>query len=133
MSSKDLAAVVKTQKAFIKELFDRLEGKETNSNIPIKYDDYIFVNIQGTDYLLSAVRNMLNDNYFNGLSFLEILELAKKSIRLTDDNCKMRHKLDDIEEIVNAIYDYQVECKDKTTKEFLDKQLQKISDKLLDK
>ena len=96
MSSKDLQAVVKTQKAFIKELLDRLEGKETNPDIPIKYDDYIFVNIQGTDYLLSAVKNMLNDSYFDGLSFLEILDLAKKSIRLTDDNCKMRHKLDDI-------------------------------------
>lgn len=96
MSSRDLQAVVKTQKAFIKELLDRLEGKETNPDIPIKYDDYIFVNIQGTDYLLSVVTNMLNDNYFKGLSFLEILGLAKKSIRLTKDNCDMTHKLEDL-------------------------------------
>lgn len=101
MSSRDLQAIVKTQKTFIKELLNRLEGKETNSDIPIKYDDYIFVNIQGTDYLLSAVRNMLNDNYFNGLSFLEILALAKKSIRLTDENCVIRHKLEDISEILD--------------------------------
>ena len=41
MSSRDLQAVVKTQKAFIKDLLDRLEGKETNRDIPIKYDDYM--------------------------------------------------------------------------------------------
>ena len=82
---------------------------------------------------IDELNDCLNDSYFAGLDLQQIFELAKKSIRLTDDNCKMRHKLEDIEEIVNAIYDYQVECKDKTNKDFLDKQLQKISDKLLDK
>ena len=116
MSSRDLATVVKTQKAFIKELLDRLENKNNEDSI-----------------IAQKVKDCAKDGYFNNLSIEQIFELAKKSIRLTDDNCEMRHKLEDIEEIVNAIYDYQVECKDKTNKEFLDKQLQKISDKLLDK
>ena len=125
MSSRDLAAVVKTQKAFIKELLDRFSNKV----------DFMDVNFRiGEDFLTPRVlRTLLEDDYFKGLTLKQILELAKKSIRLTDDNCKMRHKLEDIEEIVNAIYDYQVECKDKTNKNFLDKQLRKISDKLLDK
>ena len=102
MSSKDLSAVVKTQKAFIKELLDRLEGKiNFDKPININFDDYIFVNIQGTDYLLSAVTNMLNDSCFKGLSFLEIIELSKKSIRLISDNCKMQHKLEDIYECLD--------------------------------
>ena len=122
MSSKDLQVVVKTQKAFIKELLDRLESGGNKS----------FVNIQDS-VIAQKVRECVKRGYFNNLSIEQIFDLAKMSIRLTDENCKMCHKLEDIEEIVNAIYDYQVECKDKTNKEFLDKQLQKISDKLLDK
>lgn len=125
MSSRDLATVVKTQKDFIKELLDRLmPTSEKNNRILIGSKKF---------YDIADVQTLLNDRYFIGLTLEQILELAKKSIRLTDDNCKMRHKLEDIEEIVNAIYGYQVECKDKTNKDFLDKQLQKISDKLLDK
>ena len=126
MSSKDLTAVVKTQKAFIKELLDRLEHKEIVVSKPKLFFHDVPLDID-------ELNDCLNDSYFTGLNLQQIFELAKKSIRLTDDNCKMRHKLEDVEEIVNAIYDYQVECKDKTNKEFLDKQLQKISDKLLDK
>ena len=125
MSSRDLATVVKTQKAFIKELLDRLMPTSEKS-VRILIGSKKF-------YDIADVQTLLNDRYFIGLTLEQILDLAKKSIRLTDDNCKMRHKLEDIEKIVNAIYDYQVECKDKTNKEFLDKQLQKIFDKLLDK
>lgn len=39
------------------------------------------------------------DDYFKNLSYETIAQLAKKSIRLTDDNNKLRHKLEDIEEI----------------------------------
>lgn len=133
MSSRDLQAVVKTQKAFIKELLDRLEGKNVNPPIDLDFVKHISFKVGGKTYTFGQVFMLLNDDYFKGLTLEQIIELAKKSIRLTDDNCKMRHKLEDIEEIVNAIYDYQVECKNKTNKEFLDKQLQKISDKLLDK
>ena len=129
MSSRDLATVVKTQKAFIKELLDRLEGKICEG------EDNRFISFGDKRGLIpiAYIKELFDDPYFLGLDINQIFELAKKSIRLTDDNCKMRYKLEDIEEIVNAIYDYQVECKDKTNKEFLDKQLQKISDKLLDK
>lgn len=129
MSSRDLATVVKTQKAFIKDLLDRLEGKISEGK------DNRFINFGDKRGLvpIAYIKELFDDPYFLGLDINQIFELAKKSIQLTDDNCKMRHKLEDIEEIVNAIYDYQVECKDKTNKEFLDKQLQKISDKLLDK
>mgnify|MGYP007012480424 CR=1 FL=1 len=130
MSSRDLQAVVKTQKAFIRELLDRLEGKK-DDEVSL-YTQTVF-SIKDKSYSVIDLIDLLNDTYFNGLTLEQIFELAKKSIRLTDDNCKMRHKLEDIEEIVNAIYGYQVECKDKTNKDFLDKQLQKISDKLLDK
>ena len=138
MSSRDLATVVKTQKAFIKDLLDRLsekDNKEWTTTHEILRDRACqpMLGIQGHLYTVKRILDYLNDDYFNGLTLEQILELAKKSIRLTDDNCKMRYKFEDIEEIVNAIYDYQVECKDKTNKEFLDKQLQKISDKLLDK
>lgn len=138
MSSRDLQAVVKTQKAFIKELLDRLsekDNKEWTTTHEILRDRACqpMLSIQGHLYTVKRIIDYLNDDYFKGLTLEQILELAKKSIRLTDDNCKMRHKLEDIEEIVNAIYDYQVECKDKTNKEFLDKQLQKIFDKILDK
>jgi len=126
MSSRDLQAVVKTQKAFIKDLLDRLERKEIIVSKPKLFFHDVPLDID-------ELNESLNDSYFTGLNLQQIFGLAKKSIRLTDDNCKMRHRLEDIEEIVNAIYDYQVEFKDKTNKEFLDKQLQKISDKLLDK
>lgn len=98
MSSGNLLSVVTTQKAFIKELLDRLENKETKLDMNASHN-YIFVNIQGKSYLLSLVVNMLNDSYFNGLSLVDILELAKKSIKLTDDNCKMQHKLENIADL----------------------------------
>lgn len=39
------------------------------------------------------------DDYFKDLLFEDIAKLAKKSIRLTADNCRMQHKLEDIAEI----------------------------------
>ena len=132
MSSRDLSTVVKTQKAFIKELLDRLAQREEDRCLNLISENF-FMNINGSAYPLEQIKNLLNDPYFNGLTLEQILDLAKKSIRLTDDNCKMRHNLEDIEEIINAIFDFQVECKDKTNREFLDKQLQKIFDILLDK
>ena len=132
MSSRDLSIVVKTQKAFIKELLDRLAQREEDRCLNLISETF-FMSINGSVYPLEQIKKLLNDPYFNGLTLEQILDLAKKSIRLTNDNCKMRHNLEDIEEIINAIFDFQVECKDKTNREFLDKQLQKIFDILLDK
>ena len=92
MSSKDLSAVVKTQKAFIRELLDRLEGKVSEG------EDNRFINFGDKKGLVPIVylKDLVTDPYFLGLDVGQIFELAKKSIRLTSDNCKMQHKLDDI-------------------------------------
>ena len=37
------------------------------------------------------------DDYFQGLTKQQIAELAKKSIRLTKENSKLRHALEDID------------------------------------
>ena len=39
------------------------------------------------------------DPYFKGLDFKTIAELAKKSIRITADNCRLEHKLEDIADL----------------------------------
>ena len=100
MSSKDLEIVVKTQKAFIKELLDRLAQREEDRCLNLIVDGFS-MNINGGDYPLEQIKNLLNDPYFNGLTLEQILELAKKSIRLTEDNCVLRHKLEDIEEVLD--------------------------------
>ena len=110
MSSKDLQAVVKTQKAFIKELLDRLSQREEDRCLNLIADGFS-LNINGRGYPLGQIKNLLNDDYFKGLTLEQILELAKKSIRLTDDNCKMRHKLEDIREIIeDTEIDYEKTC-----------------------
>ena len=93
MSSRDLSAVVKTQKAFIKELLDRLENKQVEKEIVVSKPKLFFHDMPLD---IDELNDCLNDSYFRGLSLQQIFELAKKSIRLTSDNCKMQHKLDDI-------------------------------------
>lgn len=100
MSSKDLQTIVKTQRAFIKELLDRLAQREEDRCLNLIADGFS-LNINGRGYPLGQIKNLLNDDYFKGLTLEQILELAKKSIRLTEDNCKMRHKLEDIEECLD--------------------------------
>jgi hypothetical protein len=39
------------------------------------------------------------DPYFNGLDFKTIAELAKKSIRITAENCRLKYKLEDIADL----------------------------------
>jgi hypothetical protein len=55
-------------------------------------------NIEATKQIKQHLA-LFNDPYFKGLTIEQIIELAKKSIRLTDDNCKMRHKLEDIADL----------------------------------
>lgn len=45
----------------------------------------------------------LDLDYFNGLSIREILELARKSIRITAENRKMEDKLEEIQEDLSII------------------------------
>lgn len=126
MSSRDLQAVVKTQKRFIKELLDKLAQREEDRCLNLIADGFS-MNINGGDYPLEQIKNLFNDAYFNGLTLEQILELAKKSIRLTDDNCKMRHKLEDIEEILEQ-KDLCSECKDTCCTKFSEK-IKNILDK----
>ena len=102
MSSRDLATVVKTQKAFIKELLDRLEGKEIKQPIELDFAKHSSFTVGGKPYTYGQVFMLLNDDYFKGLTIEQIIELAKKSIRLTTDNCKLQHKLEDIAECLDS-------------------------------
>lgn len=95
MSSKDLSAVVKTQKEIIKELLDRLESKGGKQSIELDFASHSAFRIGGKPYTFGQVFMLLNDSYFKGLTLEQILELAKKSIRLTEENCKLRSALED--------------------------------------
>ena len=101
MSSRDLQAIVKTQKAFIKELLDRLENKQVEKEIIVSKPKLFFHDVPLD---IDELNDCLNDSYFTGLNLQQIFELAKKSIRLTDDNCKMRHKL------VNLLEKAKISC-----------------------
>ena len=92
MSSKDLETVVKTQKAYIKELLDRLEGKFSEG------EDNRFINFGDKRGLvpIAYIKELFDDPYFLGLDINQIFELIKKSIRITKDNCDMTHKLEDL-------------------------------------
>lgn len=130
MRSRDLAAVVKTQKAFIKGLLDRLEGKGLAKEEPLIFFqgvkitiDQLQEKVKRLEMFESFARRMqgnislpelyvaLNDDYFKNVGVKEIFELAKKSIRLTKDNCDMTHKLEDIREIIeDTEIDYEKTC-----------------------
>lgn len=43
------------------------------------------------------------DPYFKGLDFKTIAELAKKSIRITAENCELEHKIEDVIEACNGL------------------------------
>lgn len=118
MSSRDLTAVVKTQKAFIKELLDRLEHKENIVSKPK-------LSFHEVPLDVDELNACLNDSYFTGLNLQQIFALAKKSIRLTDDNCKMRHKLEDIKGIMLKLKNFEIEC---CLEDFIDIYVKKILD-----
>ena len=64
-------------------------------------------NADAFEYCLQGLEEELKpfqDEYFQGLTKQQIAELAKKSIRLTADNCKLTHALEDIREIADVIY-----------------------------
>lgn len=104
MSSRELSVIVKTQKAFIQDLLDRLSeksNKEWTTTHEILRASQPMLDIQGHLYTVERIIDYLNDKYFNGLTLEQILELAKKSIRITADNCDMQHKIEALLE--NAI------------------------------
>lgn len=64
--------------------------KEQNKVIANELDEYI------QKLSNSEFEKLLQDNYFKGLNINQILELAKKSIRLTAENRELENKLEDI-------------------------------------
>lgn len=56
---------------------------------------------------LKARIKPFEDGYFNGLSPIEIAELAKKSIRLTCEN----RRLEDLQREIKAIAENNIDCK----------------------
>lgn len=90
----DLKAIIENQKLEIAHLEDTIKNFESiqrwkcsvckKSSVQIKDEIKCF-----------------EDDYFKGLSFETIAQLAKKSIRLTDDNNRLIHKLEDIEEVTD--------------------------------
>ena len=108
MSSRKLQAIVKTQYKFINNLLDRLEGKGEKVEIP---NSAMVVDINGEFYHIGYVKKLLNDPYFKGLDLEQILELAKKSIRITTENRKLEDKLEKVEQkIINLKHDLCDNC-----------------------
>ena len=64
--------------------------KEQNKVIANELDEYI------QKLSNSEFEKLLQDDYFKGLNVNQILELAKKSIRLTAENRELENKLEDI-------------------------------------
>ena len=64
--------------------------KEQNKVIANELDEFI-QKIPNAQF-----EKLLQDNYFKGLNVNQILELAKKSIRLTAENRELENKLEDI-------------------------------------
>lgn len=99
MSSRKLQAIIKTQYNFINNLLDRLEGK-TKSNDTETEKTY---KIGNKKYSWYEIITLLGDNYFNGLNLEQILELAKKSIRITTYNRELENKIELLDEKINAL------------------------------
>lgn len=95
MSSRKLQQIIKTQKVFIKELLDRLVDKDVNNTLGVISDNF-FMRVQNKNYSLKIIKILLNDPYFDGLTLEQILELAKKSIRITTENRQLEDKLENI-------------------------------------
>lgn len=95
MSSRKLQAIVKTQYNFINNLLDRLEGK-TKSDDTEAEKTYEIGNKKYSWYEIITLLCNGYGNYFNGLNLEQILELAKKSIRITTENRRLEDKLEKI-------------------------------------
>ena len=95
MSSRKLQAIIKTQQKFINNLLDRLVDKDVNNTLDVISDNF-FMRVQNKNYSLKTIKILLNDPYFNGLTLEQILELAKKSIRITTENRQLEDKLENI-------------------------------------
>lgn len=93
----DYKAIVDNQKSKIEYLTNTINNYESVQRG--KCCDCCEEAVQ--DYVdIKGKLDVFDDEFFKGLKYSEIAELAKKSIRLTEDNCRMLHKLQDIKEFV---------------------------------
>lgn len=79
---------------------DTCKLKEVTEIAKKGIDAYEFC-IQGLEKELEPFQ----DDYFQGLTKQQIAELAKKSIKITADNCKLTHALEEIREAVKTNLD----------------------------
>lgn len=91
--NKDLQQELKNLKD---EIFNLLttQAKELNG-----YERLTFLG-KPIEYWLQKDQQLkvFNDNYFNNLTYAQIAELAKKSIRFTKEHCSDLHKIEELEE-----------------------------------
>ena len=62
-------------------------------------------NIEATKQIKQHL-TLFNDPYFKGLTIEQIIELAKKSIRITTYNRELEKKIEDIRKIAYNAYEY---------------------------
>ena len=98
-----------TQQFYTKEEYERLQAEY--DDLHLNYAGCKTANtglqelnqkLQAENERLKARLRPLENSYFNGLSSIEIAELAKKSIRITAENRKLEYALQEIREIINA-------------------------------
>ena len=74
-----------------RELQEEIRRKDEQLKAVSKELDEYIQNLSNSEF-----EKLLQDNYFKGLNVNQILELAKKSIRLTAENRELENKLEDI-------------------------------------
>lgn len=113
---------------FITDLIKELEEKDEQIKAlqDNKEEDNRFISTTDKGLIpVAHIKELLDDSYFFGLQVEQIFELAKKSIRITDDNCSLRHKLEDIAEIMLKLKNFEIEC---CLEDFIDIYVKKILD-----
>ena len=98
LTIQDYKAIIENQKKKIEYLENTIENFESIQRG--KCCDCCEECVQDLSDL--KIRCMpFEDEYFKNVSYEMIAQLAKKSIRLTSDNCAMKHKLEDIAEVLD--------------------------------
>ena len=89
----------KTANTGLQELNDKLQAENDNLKDDIDKQQLYVDSLEQENERLKARLRPLENSYFNGLSSIEIAELAKKSIRITAENRKLEYALQEIREI----------------------------------
>lgn len=99
LTIKDYKSIVENQKKQIEYLKDTIENFESvqRGRCCECCEDAVQ---DLSDLIIKCLP--FDDDYFKNLNYEQIAELAKKSIRLTAENCTLRHKLEDIAEMLDS-------------------------------